>query len=83
METGFSSLCKKKIVLGFCNGIEIESSYFKKWILFKGNKWFKIYDPHGNWLRVIYKNQSEIIAIEPANFDKNLIDEYFKLRNIN
>ena len=78
-----AAFVRRKLFWDFAMVSKSRAVTLKSGFYSKGNKWFEIYDPRGNWLRIIYKNQSEIVAIEPANFNKNLIDEYFKLRNIN
>lgn len=48
----------------------------------KTNKWFEFYDNVGRYVKIVFKNESEIISIEPVDFDKTIIDDYFEFRNM-
>ena len=58
-----AAFVRKKLFWDFAMVSKSRTVDFKNGFYSKGNKWFEIYDSHGNWLKIIYKNQSDIIAI--------------------
>lgn len=79
----FAAFVKRKLFWDFAMVSKSRAVDLKDGVYEKGYKWFEVYDPHGRWIKIIYTNQSKIIAIEPQNFDTNLISDYYKLRDIN
>ncbi len=47
----------------------------------KGSKWFEIFDGHGRNLIFIFNNKQEILNVEPSNYNLEILQEYFNLRN--
>lgn len=46
----------------------------------KGTKWFEIFDGRGRYVKITFNNKKEIIDIQPSNFDKKIIEDYFRAR---
>ncbi len=73
---------KKKQFWDYAIVTKAKSLSSKKMYGNKGHKYFEIYDGKSRYVKILYKNLNEVIAIEPTNFDKELVDEYFIKRNL-